>query len=278
MKLLQVKMLKNLFAKKMMHKTKISKNRRVKSIIAYLILGMLYTILFPSCGLYRQNITNTPLFEKRGDIQVGGHMGFTGYDGQIGWAFTKNLSMVANYSNSGIKETKTSTTNYSIFRHYFFETGGGYFFKNKKNVLCNFLVLGGKGMSYNFVTGGDHIPGHTLPFTEIKQVEYNRIHITSNWGRKNRKWAYILSPGLFYLHYYHLSDTQSITDKALPKDYLFADLALILQYHFLKHLKVSGQVNLTAPLTDFKHSYYEFSPINISLGIILDIHFNKKQD
>lgn len=249
----------------------------MKSKFTYFILINLISLLHFSCGMYRQNVANTPLFQKKGELQAGGHIGFTGYDGQIAASLTNHIAFATNYSNNGNKKIIYSPNNYSIFKHSFFEIGGSYYYKNQSDIYCDLIFFGGRGMSYSFVTGGDLTPGHTPPFTDIKQAYYNRFLFQSDFGKINKKFEYILSPAIFLLHYYDVTDNKSIAYKSLSKDYLYANLTISLHYKLLKYLKLSGQLNLTAPLSDYTHTYYEFSPINMSLGIIFNADFKKNK-
>ena len=240
------------------------------SIILFIFYGC------TSCGIYRQNVVNVPLMQKMGQAQLGGHVSTTGYDGQAGCAITNHLALMVNYSNSGTKRIDNTLINYSIDKHNFGEIGGGYFNKNTKGLIYEFFFIAGKGMSSHFVTGGDTVQGHTPPFTYQRNIDYSRFLIQADFGKAGKKIEYAFSPRIFLLHYFNINDNESKEYLNLPHAYFYSEIALTLRYNILKWLKISGQAGLTIPITGYKAAYYESSPFNASLGLILNINcFNK---
>ena len=58
----------------------------------------------------------------------------------------------------------------------------------------------------------------------------------------------------------------------------YAEGAVTLRYNLLKFLKISGQFCGTIPLiSSIKgyNSYYEFSPFNVSIGLLFNINLIK---
>ena len=70
----------------------------------YFLMFLPSLFLLNSCGLYRQNVVNVPLFEKKGQAQVGGHLSFTGKNLQLGYSVTNQFGVLANYSSFYHKE------------------------------------------------------------------------------------------------------------------------------------------------------------------------------
>jgi len=245
----------------------------MKKYILILIIGL----GFSSCGIYRQNVVNVPLMQQKGQTQISGHIGFNGYDGQAGYALTNNIAVIANYNNLGIKRDGSST-NYSIDKHSFAEIGAGYYKKNKKELLTEFFLVAGNGMTSRFVTGGDTIVGHTPLFADFRKVYYNRFLIQADFGKLHGKFEYAFSPRIFFINYYNIEDNATDEYKHVSSSYLYSDIALTTRYNFAKYFKISGQVSLTIPLTGYKVAYYEASPINGSIGLIINMNFFRPDD
>ena len=234
---------------------------------------LLCAVGLSSCGIYRQNVVNVPLMQQKHQTQLGAHIGFTGYDGQASYALTNHIGLLANYSDLGTKRVSFSTVNRSIDKHNFGEAGAGYYAKNKTGWTYEFFILAGTGMSSHFVTGGDTIAGHTQPFTNLRTAHYDRFVLQADLGKSTQQLRFAFTPRIFFIHYYNIRDTETDRYKNFPSTYLYADLAVTLQYKLLKYLMVSTQVGLTAPITGFKVGYYESSPFNCSLGLILNMNF-----
>lgn len=56
--------------------------------------------ILSSCGFYRQNVVNVPLFHEKGQIQLGGHIGGTGYDGQVGLSISNKFAVLGNFNSN----------------------------------------------------------------------------------------------------------------------------------------------------------------------------------
>lgn len=225
-----------------------------------------------SCGIYRQNMVNTPLLEEKGEAQITGYAGFTGYGAQLGSALTKKIALIANYSNTGTKRVNYSSVNYTIDKHNFLEMGTGYFRKNKAEFISEYFILAGKGTTSRYYQGLDTAQKIINTF---QQVSYNRFCIQADFGKIDHKWEYAISPRLIVINYYNISDNSTDRFKNKPDTYLYTDLAGTLRYTILKHLKISGQVNLTLPVTGFNSSYFAFSPFNCSMGMNLNMNLFK---
>jgi hypothetical protein len=89
------------------------------------------TIGISACGIYRQNVTNVPLFKEKGEAQISGNISFTGYDGQIAYSLTDKFGLISNLSMTGVKKTIYSSVNYKELNHSFLEIGAGNFKKTQ---------------------------------------------------------------------------------------------------------------------------------------------------
>jgi hypothetical protein len=225
-----------------------------------------------SCGIYRQNVVNTPLMQQKGQAQISGSVGFTGYDGQLGYAMTKKIAIIANYSDLGTKQVNYSSENYTVNKHNFYEIGIGCFKKNKSALTCEYFLIAGKGSTSRYYQGLDTAMKIISTF---QKVSYNRFCFQADFGKTNNKWEYAVSPRIMVVNYYNISDNSTKIYKDIPDTYLYADITGSVRYNFLKHFKIAGQLNFTIPATDFKPSYYEFSPFNCSIGLIINLNFYK---
>ena len=237
-------------------------------------LNLIFVVLFlgsiSSCGFYRQNVVNVPLFQEKGEIQAGGHIGFTGYDAQAAIAVTNKIAVVGNY-NSSKNTTNFSTTNYTQFKHQFYEIGIGNFRKTSADIIHEYFLTIGQGQTVMNGTGGDTIYGHSSPYIYTKSANYTRFMIQADFGKTVRNFEYALSPRLFIIDYHSITDTQNNSYLTLPHTFLWSDLAFTFRYCPTNFLKLSGQVSCTYPISGRKVGYYEASPFNASIGLILNL-------
>ncbi len=225
-----------------------------------------------SCGVYRQNVVNAPLMQEKGQAQISGSVGFTGFDGQLAYAATKKIALMANYSDLGTKRENFSSVNYSIDKHNFYELGAGYFKKNKSRLISEYFLIAGKGMTSHFVQSLDKANNVK---TTLKKVSYNRFCFQADFGKINKKLEYAITPRIMVINYYNITDNSSDPYKQEANTYLYTDIAATLRYNFLKYFKISGQFSSTIPVTGFNSKYYESSPFNCSIGLIINLNFYK---
>jgi hypothetical protein len=233
------------------------------------------TIGISSCGIYRQNVTNVPLFQEKGETQISGNISFTGYDGQIAYSLTDKFALISNLSMTGVKKTIYSSVNYKELNHSFLEIGAGNFKKNTNGMIYEYFLIYGNGVTSEKTTGVNDIEGHTTPYTNYKSGHYNRFLLQLDIGMVEKKIEYAISPRIFLLNFFNINDTQNDSYKTLPRNYLWTDFAGSIKYSPIKYMKIFGQVALTIPITGYKAAYYEASPINYSLGLILNMNVLK---
>lgn len=97
---------------------------------------------------------NTPIFQQKGETQLGGHISFNGWEGQGAYALTNNLALLANYNDNGQQKRTHSAYNIEEFRHNFAEGGAGFYHKTKRGKTIEVFALAGWGMSSHYVTSG----------------------------------------------------------------------------------------------------------------------------
>ena len=228
---------------------------------------MVLLIGLTSCGIYRQNVVNAPLMQEKGQEQIGGHIGFNGLEGQAAYALTNKIALLANYSDIGIQKEESSSR---VRKHRFGEIGAGVYKKTTSGRVQELYFLAGKGMTARFVMPGNS-GGVMAPSS--RKVDYNRFVIQADFGNKNKRFEHVLSPRLLAVHYYNIADDISHDYQNLSNFHIYAEGAFTLRYHILKGLMISGQACFTLPVkyARSENDYYEFSPINASIGLI----FNK---
>lgn len=231
---------------------------------------ILISIELTSCGIYRQNVINVPLMESSGQTQIGGYFSFNGYDGQVSYALTNNIVLVANYNDLGIKRD-VAGYNYSIDKHNFGEVGAGYFTRITEEWIGELFVIAGKGKTSHFFTGIVSYEGPSFPVTYFNEAKYDRYLIQTDFGTIRGKWQYAFSPRIFLIHYYDIKDNSSKEFNKLPNKYIYSEGVLTLKYSVFEYLKATGQAGLTLPITGYDAAYFEASPFNCSIGLILDM-------
>ncbi|MEI7597222.1 MAG: hypothetical protein WCK02_15850 [Bacteroidota bacterium] len=201
---------------------------------------------------------------------------FSGYEGQAAYALTKNIAVIGNYNDLGVKRENFSSTNYSVEKHKLGELGAGYYSKNKKGFICEYFFVVGRGFASGSGMVAKTSDSTTSVYTYSNLANYNRFLVQANFGKSYKKFDYAFSPRVFVLNFYHVEDTQIDSFKSLPKNYIWSDYSFTLKYAVFKFLKISGQVGITIPFTGYNAAYYSSNPLNCSFGLILDFNSAKK--
>jgi len=235
----------------------------MKTIILISLSGLL---LISSCGLYRQNVVNTPLFQEKGEVQLGGHVSATGYDGQAAVSVTKNLGLIGNFSIID-KNTSYSNTNYTKESHQFYEFGIGHFRKNKEDFIHEYFLLVGQGNTsiQNASSNGG------VQSKDIRSSKYTRWMLQADFGKLDNHVEYVLTPRVFWIDYFDQVDTQNLSYLTIPHAFVWSDLAFSVRYSPVSFLKIVGQCSITLPVTGSKYAFYEASPLNASIGLVFHV-------
>ncbi len=231
-----------------------------------MIFGIILMTLLNSCGIYRQNVVNTPMFQEKGQIQLGGHVGFAGYDGQAAFAFTNKIAVMGNYCFTN-QATSYSSTNYTKLNHQFYELGLGHFRKSSKNLIHEYFIIVGQGStSMNVASMSSGVQNY-----DLRSAKYTRIMLQADFGRITNKFEFGVTPRLFLINYFSNVDTQNNAYLTIPHRFVWSDLAFSIRYSPSKYFKIASQVSCTLPITGLKNGYYEASPFNASLGVIFNV-------
>ncbi len=235
----------------------------MKTTIYISLLGLLF---LNSCGIYRQNVVNVPLFQNKGEVQIGGYASGTGYDGQVAVAVTNSIGLIGNLSFTN-KNTRFSNTNYTKMNHEFYEFGVGHFRKNKQDFIHEyFLVFGQGNTSIKNATGNGVIQNF-----DVRSAKYTRWLLQADFGKVKNQVEYVLTPRVFWINYFDHVDTQDPSYLTIPRAFVWSDLAFSVRYSPFKYLQIASQVSITIPLSGSKYGYYDASPLNASIGLVWKI-------
>ncbi len=135
---------------------------RIKAVL----LALSLIILLPSCmpPAYIPNVVNTPLLSDKDEFQASLHYSTSGYDAQFAYAVTENIGVMLN----GNMENWKSDTSDEYHKHFFGETGAGYYSKLGKKGRTE--VFGGIGL------GSVDIKDYRYAFPTTKST-YTRVFL-----------------------------------------------------------------------------------------------------
>jgi len=216
--------------------------------------------------------------EHAGQLQVAGHESLNGPEGQVSYAITKNIGVMANYQNKGEKRTDYSAINYEINKHYFGEAGVGlYNFKtdDSKKIYRDLFFLAGQGMTSHFVQGLDSSQKNIS--VQFRQATYNRFCVQADFARAINKLTVAFSPRLFLISYFDIIDSTGNSYKKTPNMFMRAEIAITTRYHFTKNIAAMWQTCVTLPLME-NGSYDDFSPFNFSIGLNINLNLFKVEE
>ena len=243
----------------------------MKHRVVTLLLFFLACLL-NSCGVYRPNMVNVPIFEKKQEIKAGLYEGFNGTDLQASYAVSNNLGFVLNYNLPITNRTDYSAINYNEQKHSLIEAGLGISknLKNKhKNIIGELIVLAGKG-EYNKIDQG-LVKGNLS--MQNWYANFWRTGLQADIAILKGNWIIAYSPRIMVVHYYNTNDPNNLWH---AQQNIYTEGAITLKYKLSKQLQLVGQYFMSFPLlnpTDFSADY---APFNISVGILGNLCFNKK--
>ena len=233
----------------------------------YFLMILPSLFLLNSCGLYRQNVVNVPLFEKKGQAQVGGHLSFTGKNLQLGYSVANNFGVLANYSSLSYKETY-SKNNFERFTNDFKEIGVGYFRNKTDKPYFDVYFLAG---NRNSKKEGIYIGTYSF-----KSINYNRFAIQTDFRLSKGIVELAVSPRVFMLYLYNYRQTDGDpTFSNIGKITYWGEVAVTTKFRIFKFLKVVMQSGITGPTSFAINNFLETSPFNFSLGTILNFNLIK---
>ncbi|PQJ12186.1 hypothetical protein CJD36_000035 [Flavipsychrobacter stenotrophus] len=215
------------------------------------------------------------MVQKKGQIQVGSHISFNGYDGQVSYTPSNKFTILANFSAFGANDEFFHTAKHTIEKHNFSEIGIGYYKNNKKGRTSDIFMLFGNGYTYKFFKGGDTVTGNVKPFEYTKTANYNRFLLQADFIKKSSRKSFAFSPRLFLVNYYNVKDNGTNIFEQNPRTYVYTEGVVTLGVKVFKDLRISSQVAFTIPIIGWSVAYYEFSPLNFSVGLTYNMNFRK---
>ena len=243
--------------------------------ILFLSLGM----VFSSCGIYRQNVVNVPLVKQRAQLQAGIHESASGPEAQASYSLTDKVVVLANYNNSGLHTEQYSSTNYSQRQHYFGEVGMG-LYRNRKvdssNKAREIFVLAGIGQTYfyNASLGSNSYSSHYI----TQRVSYMRTGLQADIGWVFPKVSISISPRLLCMYYYDIQDSERSDYIGKPNTFIHAEGAFTFRCRLFRQIMFMSQMGASFSLTGYPHGYnyyYDFAPLNASVGIVANLGLQK---
>lgn len=227
-------------------------------------------LLATSCSpLYVPNTRNTPLFRERGEFQGTVNV-TTGLEGQLAYALSDNLAVMAN--GSFFSQKITDKQEEYTRSHKFFEGGLGYYNVTRKFRSEIYVGYGGgedtSFSQYYFFT----------PYFGQKDLvatgKYNRIFIQPTIGSNNRKFNMAFTLRMSMVDYTEFSSNDNnpslstITVKPDEKPQFFLEPALTGKFPLVGNLQGIVQLGVNAPLPN--DAYFDYVPLQLSVGIQLN--------
>jgi len=226
-------------------------------------------LLATSCSpLYVPTTRNVPLFREQGEFQGSVYV-TTGIDGQLAYALTDHVAVMAN--GSYLSDKVTEPEDYTRTNR-FVEAGLGYYNVTRQFRTELFVGYGiGEGTSfaqYYFFT----------PYFSQKDLvatgKYNRIIIQPTIGTNNRKFNLAVTPRVSIVNFTEFSSNDNdpmnavVTIKPDEKPQLFIEPALTGKFPIVGNLQGVFQLGLSFPTA--VDVYFDYVPLQLSVGIQLN--------
>lgn len=212
-------------------------------------LFSLVVLFISGCyAAYVPNVINAPLLNNKKETQITLNAGFSGYDGQLAVAISKNIGVMAN-----VCYVDTSNSNNGYNKHLFYEAGIGYYTISKK--LAHFEVFGGYGM------GKVDAKNVTSLGTFYTKASISRIFIQPDLGFSSEIFDLAFAPRLVYVMIRPDSTT------TLDLNHLFLEPTLMVRIGY-QNLFFTTQMGFSIPITKLESStLWGYHPFLFSVGI-----------
>jgi hypothetical protein len=99
------------------------KNKRIENPVKIIRAGLILLLVSSCSPEYIPNMTNTPMFEEKGELQSNLAVGVSGTDLQLAYALTDKIGIMGN----GSFYDETSDTTEEFHKHNLYELGVGYY-------------------------------------------------------------------------------------------------------------------------------------------------------
>lgn len=217
----------------------------MKKTIIITIIFVLAIIILNSCApLYVPNVVNTPMLTEEDDFNASIHLGTSGYDAQGAYAVTDNIAVMLN--TSFISSTSDSTDNFH--KHFFIETGAGYY-KPIGNYFL-FDTYAGYGIGkINSYQSADI-------FLSYANTYVHRFFIQPSFGFVSPYFEAALAPRTVMA---------SVSQANVNQTGFFFEPTLVLKTG-APNFKATAQLGLSIMLNEYENSF-NYQPFIFSIGL-----------
>lgn len=224
---------------------------KTKTSLIIVLLGLL--ILNSCVPAYIPNTLNAPLLSNKGEFQARLNGGISGIDPQFSYALTDNIGIMVNGSYNYRNDSD------SYHKHYFIESGAGYY--GKLQDAGRFEVYGGYGY-------GD-VKAYTpwlAGFQDYADGYYHRVFIQPSIGAVTNVFEGSFSTRLVLVNM-HFRDNYGINQPADNSFNPFIEPAITVKMGY-KYVKYVAQIGFALPLgNSYEENYYDYQPFIFSMGI-----------
>ncbi len=218
----------------------------------YLIVALFGVLMIYSCApAYIPNVVNAPLLSNKGEFQARLNGGVSGVDPQFSYAITDNIGMMINGSYNFRDDTD------SYHKHYFIESGLGYYGKLKE--AGRFEVFGGYGYG-DVKTDVFWQPG----WINYTNGYYHRIFIQPSIGAVTDVFEGSFSTR-FVLVNMHFRDGNGYDSPANNSFNTFVEPVFTTKIGY-KYVKFVMQIGFSIPVNNNYNDYYNYQPFIFSMG------------
>jgi hypothetical protein len=221
----------------------------------YLIVVMLGVLIINSCApSYIPNVINAPLLSNKGEFQARLNSGISGFDPQFSYAVTDNIGVMLNGSYNYQNDSD------SYHKHYFIESGAGYFGKLQES--GRFEVFGGYGYG-DVKTLTPWLPG----WVAYADGYYHRIFIQPSIGAVTNVFEGSFSTR-FVMVNMHFRDYYGDKPSADNSFNPFIEPVITAKIGY-KYVKFVTQIGFSIPLGNNYEDLYDYQPFIFSMGVNL---------
>lgn len=223
-----------------------------------------------SCGIYRQNTIPVPLFTGAGQASLSAHANFNGPEAQLAISPVTGIGVLAGYQDLGVQTIRYSQDNYETTSHRFLEGGIGMYFpagKSYGQLIREVYLLGGTGRTNHYVQGYNN--GILEKTKTIGQ--YERYALQANFGWQMPDIGFAISPRLSVIHYRDCERTGTTPLRVTSRFQTCAETGISCKVKLVNHLNAIGQMCVSFPVDEVTSADFDFSPISLSLGLMVDM-------
>jgi len=230
---------------------------KTKIFIIIAIFGVV--VLINSCApAYIPNVVNAPLLSNKNEFQGKLTGGTSGFDNQLSYAITDHIGVMLN----GSYNYRNDSANYH--KHYFIETGVGYY--QKLQEAGRLEVFGGYGYGDVKAIEDDWFYQNNQL---VANAYYHRIFIQPSLGAVTNVFEGSFSTrySLVNMHFRE----GNTNDMSMNNSYIsFLEPAITVKLGY-KYVKYVAQIGFSVPIYGNTEQMYSHQPFIFSMGINVKI-------